>query len=225
MDRKEIVKIIGEHLGLKPKYLGVPSFAYEIGDFTIDREGKIKNEAGEEFILEDILNPAAEALDSDEITTVEIVIPLEGHNLNTLRTLINMIYSRQVLIKNAFGLEENILETEVLESIDEMDSIGEFKSTLKSKNIKFGNENIIFTIDTDLVRATTLFFGLLNEKSKELKYASKKPVATDNEKYTFRTWLMRLGMIGDEYKETRKELLKNLSGNSAFRKPGDNDEA
>ncbi len=225
MDRKEIVKIIGEHLGLKSKYLGVPSFAYEIGDFKIDREGKIKNEAGEEFQLEDILNPAAEALNTNEITTVEILIPLEGHTLNTLKNLINMIYSRQVLIKNAFEIEEDILEREVLESIDEIDSVEEFKNILKSRNIKIENENIIFTIDTDLVRAAALFFGLLNEKSKELKYASRKPVDTDNEKYTFRTWLMRLGMIGDEYKETRKELLKNLSGNSAFRKPGDNDEA
>ncbi|MEY8304856.1 hypothetical protein [Anaerosalibacter bizertensis] len=42
---------------------------------------------------------------------------------------------------------------------------------------------------------------------------------TDNEKYTFRTWLTRLGMIGDEYREIRKELLQNLSGNSAFRYP------
>ena len=225
MDRKEIVKIIGEHLGVKPKYLGVPSFAYQVGDFIIDREGKIKNEAGEEFQLEDILNPPAEALDSDEITTVEIVIPLEGHNLNTLKTLINMIYSRQVLIKNAFELEENILAREVLESLDEVDSIEEFKNTLKSRNIRIEKENIIFRIDTDLVRSATLFFGLLNEKSKELKYASSKPVATDNEKYAFRAWLMRLGMIGDEYKEARKELLKNLSGNSAFRKLGEDDEA
>ena len=225
MDRREIVKIIGEHFGVKPKYLGVPSFAYQVGDFIVDREGKIKNDAGEEFQLEDVLNPTVEALDSDEITTVEIVIPLEGHNLNTLKTLINMIYSRQILIKNAFKLTKEILETELVEELNTIDSIEEFKDTLQSRNLKIKNGNIIFTIDTDLVRSATLFFGLLNEKSKELKYASKKPVATDNEKYTFRTWLIRLGMIGDEYKETRKELLKNLSGNSAFRKPGENDEA
>lgn len=38
-----------------------------------------------------------------------------------------------------------------------------------------------------------------------------------NEKYTFRTWLLRLKMIGDEYKTTRKELVKNLVGNTAWR--------
>lgn len=40
---------------------------------------------------------------------------------------------------------------------------------------------------------------------------------TDNEKYTFRCFLLRLGMIGTEYKITRKILLRNLTGNSAFR--------
>jgi hypothetical protein len=30
MDRKEIVKALGEHFGVKPEYLGVPSFAYKI---------------------------------------------------------------------------------------------------------------------------------------------------------------------------------------------------
>ena len=30
MDRKEKIKILGKHLGIKPKYLGVPSFAYEV---------------------------------------------------------------------------------------------------------------------------------------------------------------------------------------------------
>ena len=38
-----------------------------------------------------------------------------------------------------------------------------------------------------------------------------------NEKYTFRVWLMRLGMMGDEYKVARKILLKNLKGHTAFR--------
>jgi len=49
MDRKEKVKILGKHLGIKPKYLGVPSFAYEVGDFTITRDGTIINKAGDEM--------------------------------------------------------------------------------------------------------------------------------------------------------------------------------
>ena len=219
MDRKELVEILGKHLGIKPKYLGVPSFNYRVGEFIVDREGKILNKAGDELKLEEILNSAQE-----EITTVEVAIPLEGHNENTLKTLINMIYSKQSLIKQSFQLDKNLVEKETIEKLNAAENIEEFKDNLISQNIKIDAENIIFTINTDLVRAATLFFGLLNEKSKELKYASSKPTETDNEKYAFRTWLMRLGMIGDEYKEARKELLENLSGNSAFRNIGESHE-
>ena len=40
-----------------------------------------------------------------------------------------------------------------------------------------------------------------------------------NEKYTFRTWLLRLGMIGDEFKTARKFLLENLDGCIAWKDP------
>ena len=39
----------------------------------------------------------------------------------------------------------------------------------------------------------------------------------DNEKYAFRCFLLRLGFIGDDYKEDRRILLKNLEGSSAFK--------
>lgn len=42
---------------------------------------------------------------------------------------------------------------------------------------------------------------------------------TPNEKYAFRTWLLRLGMIGSEFKDTRQLLLENLEGNSAWKNP------
>ena len=47
--------------------------------------------------------------------------------------------------------------------------------------------------------------------------ASAKKTVTSNPKYTFRTWLLRLGMIGDEFKTARLHLLANLEGDSAFR--------
>jgi len=49
-----------------------------------------------------------------------------------------------------------------------------------------------------------------------MKHTSSKPSETENEKHTFRTWLLRLGMIGDEYKTNRKTLLASLEGNGAF---------
>jgi len=47
--------------------------------------------------------------------------------------------------------------------------------------------------------------------------ASAAKTQTTNAKYTFRTWLLRLGMIGDEYATARQHLLANLDGDIAFR--------
>jgi hypothetical protein len=51
------------------------------------------------------------------------------------------------------------------------------------------------------------------------KGASRTRTQSTNEKYTFRTWLLRLGMIGDEFKTARNFLLENLEGNIAWRDP------
>ena len=51
------------------------------------------------------------------------------------------------------------------------------------------------------------------------KGASRTKTQSTNEKYTFRTWLLRLGMIGEEFKTARTFLLENLEGNIAWRDP------
>ena len=49
--------------------------------------------------------------------------------------------------------------------------------------------------------------------------ASRTKTQTTNEKYTFRTWLLRLGLIGDEFKTARLHLLEHLDGCIAWRDP------
>lgn len=51
------------------------------------------------------------------------------------------------------------------------------------------------------------------------KGATRSKTQSSNEKYTFRTWLLRLGMIGDEFKTARLHLLSNLEGNIAWKDP------
>ena len=51
------------------------------------------------------------------------------------------------------------------------------------------------------------------------KSASHSRTTSTNEKYTFRTWLLRLGLIGDEFKTARLHLLKNLEGSVAWKDP------
>jgi hypothetical protein len=57
----------------------------------------------------------------------------------------------------------------------------------------------------------------MSQLAKELKSASPKPQQRDNEKYAFRCWMLRLGFIGTEFKTARTLLLRNVSGDGAWR--------
>jgi len=261
MDRKEIVKTLEKHFEVKSQYMGAPSFAYQVETedetYTINREGKIITTAAEEVDLEELLNgPEVEPEATEEIETnepmtpanevetldLEVKLPMEGHSGRSLRNLVNMIYSKQPLIKKAFRLEDNIVEDDFSIGINEIqiETLEDFKTALEDIGEKscpgidfnFYENTMTFNLlkeaNADEIKAATDFIALLNENAKNQKYASAKVKPTDNEKYTFRTWLLRLGMIGDEYKLARKILLQNLSGNGAFRKlkkEGENHEA
>ena len=78
-------------------------------------------------------------------------------------------------------------------------------------------------VSPDEVKAYAHFIEKLCALSMELKRVNAKEHPVENEKYTFRTFLLRLGFIGAEYKTERKLLMKNLDGNSAFRHPAKED--
>ena len=59
----------------------------------------------------------------------------------------------------------------------------------------------------------------INNQALTQKSASRAKTQSANEKYTFRTWLLRLGLIGDEFKTARGHLLKKLEGNIAWKDP------
>ena len=254
MDRKEIVKALSEHLGVKAEYMGVPSFAYqiitEVEIYTIDKAGKITNAEGWELELEAILKPADEIQEQEEKTVIEentetepqiasadISVPIAGHTGISLRNLVNMIYSKRELIKKALGITENIIDEEFIKAVNEarIETLEDFQKAIDGKEsciqieFNFEEQKIGFNFieaETENITAYTQFIGLLNQSAKELKHASYKAKSTDNPKFTFRVFLIRLGMIGDEYKEARKVFLKNLEGNGAFRygKPEKKDE-
>ncbi|HOM03748.1 MAG TPA: virulence-related protein [Acetivibrio sp.] len=239
MERKEIVKALGEHFGVEPKYMGAPSFAYQIETaeetYTIDRAGKITTSAGIEVELDSILNGKNEKETSKptaETATFEIAVPMEGHTSITLRNLVNMIYSKQGLIKKSLGLTANIIEDDFCIGINEAktETLEDIKTAIEGIGEKrcpgiafdFNNNTITFKFlegeaSPEKVKAYTQLVALLNQNAKTLKHVSAKAKDTDNDKFTFRVFLIRLGMVGDEYKDTRKILLENLEGNSAFR--------
>lgn len=61
----------------------------------------------------------------------------------------------------------------------------------------------------------------LSQMAKTVKTASPKPQQNENPKYAMRTWLLRLGFIGDEFKTAREILTKRLAGDTAFRRGRD----
>lgn len=57
----------------------------------------------------------------------------------------------------------------------------------------------------------------LSQMAKTQKTASPKPQQTENPKYAMRTWLLRLGFIGEEFETARNLLTSRLDGDTAFR--------
>ena len=57
----------------------------------------------------------------------------------------------------------------------------------------------------------------LSQMAKTVRTASPKPQQNENPKYAMRTWLLRLGFIGDEFKTARDLFTNRLDGDSAFR--------
>jgi hypothetical protein len=65
--------------------------------------------------------------------------------------------------------------------------------------------------------AYTRLISALCEMSVKQKRITAKAKDEENEKYAFRCFLLRLGFIGDQYKEDRRILMKNFEGSSAFK--------
>ena len=73
------------------------------------------------------------------------------------------------------------------------------------------------TLHAGKVRAWLNLCLAMSAQAINSKRASAEVLQNGNDKYAMRCWLLRLGMIGDEFKTTREHLLKNLSGNAAWR--------
>lgn len=75
------------------------------------------------------------------------------------------------------------------------------------------------TLHAGKIRSYIVFCLAISHQALTQKSASARRTHTENEKYTFRCWLLRLGLIGEEFKNCRMHLMKALDGNSAWRNP------
>ena len=271
-----MIKRLGEHFGVKPKYLSVPTFNYEIRTntevYTIDRHGTITKADGEIITMDEILNgpiveePAenleeanageepnvweesnvweegvneATAPNLQELEGVEVKLPIGDHTATSLKNIINMLYSKQHLIMMAFETDEPFMDEDFAEDLNKKEALD--LEGLKKVMQRLGAERCPgFQVDFEEGTFSFYLYGselrderisafkdlvaLIAEYAKTLNRASFKQAQDDNPKYALRTWLIRIGMNGAEYKETRKTLLKHLEGSGAFRKAGVLDE-
>lgn len=251
--RKEMVRIIGQVLGVKPVYKKVPSCAYEIGDITVSKNGELIWDEGygyEEITkvltalteagytaMGETEEPAPEPAEETEPVAFTVSLPMARHTGNSLRNFVNLIYTRAGLINKALGtylsaeqgLVDTLNENEGLCTAEDFrKAVAAYEAehgpalsgiTITPKEISFST--LPETTDPDRMKAFTELTAMMNKQALEQKRILAKAVNEENEKYALRIWLTRLGMNGAEYKVTRKILMRNLSGHSAFRTEAD----
>ena len=223
-DRKPLVKAISEFTGADAVYLRPPTYAYRIDYFTVTREGNLEFDdradseeieglleflAERGFIAENAdtsnteptetaskeLPAVADSAAHSETVGLMVEVPLEGAAVENLTKLLD---AKGGLIRRA--LEVDKLPIEVTDS-----------------TVKF---SWFSDCGADECKAYTHFISALCELAANAKRVTAKEKETDNDKYAFRCFLLRLGFIGSEYKAERKILLRNLTGSSAFRNGG-----
>ena len=207
--KKRLVKLISSHLGVESRYLGAPSFAYSIGNYTVNKDGSLSWDEDDERtagLLEAIKAEGFTTTEDEEVEEEEVEEKAEANRLcisfpkslydgRTLENLKTLVQAKGALMKKAF-------RTDSLEIVED-------------------DEKVSFPwfelIDSAHFNAYTQFITAITKMAREQKRILGKERTVENEKYAFRCFLLRLGFIGDEYKLTRKILLENLEGSAAFK--------
>ena len=242
-DRKALAKAIAEELGTTARYLGLPSYGYQIGDFTVDHDGNI---IGEDFgALQDFLRrngyisdePAAEQeapadSEAEPITSMDISIPAHDATVTQLKNLIFMLHSRQTLINrmtdsDCLNIPDILIERlqeSTPETLEDLTSLlDDSRAVAELTGFDFRDSKVSMTFPFDETQPTkwTAYANLLNRIYDAAMKATRvfpERVESDdqNEKYLAHVWLQRLGYHGADFKAERKILLGHLKGYCAF---------
>jgi len=196
-ERKKLVQAISEITGENAEYQFMPTCAYNIGTMTVDKDGTLHCEDGTEIseLLEKLHKRGFIAETEKADNSLTISIPKETLDEQTLTNLDRILENKGTLIKHA-------LQTDSLEY------------TVTDTAVEFPWFTLEQPQDAD---AYSRFLTALIDMAKNQKRINNKPDTSDNEKYAFRCFLLRLGFIGIEFKSVRNVLLRHLTGSSAFR--------
>ena len=256
--RKELVKAISEITGERAVYKFMPTSAFEIGFFTVTREGKLEfpdrsdteiveqvfeglSEKGymvissyydngeSAMILED--KKSAETPTQPDTAAVAKTEKLSEENEKTAVTATQP--ERKAAVENngidrfSISMSRDFFDERTLNKLDRtIENKGElFKMAFKTDDLSYKVTDDRVTFDWFPFSgeegeglAYSSFIDLLTKSLKEQKRVNASKAQTENPKFAMRVYLIKLGMVGDEYKQTRKILLRHLAGSSAFRK-------
>lgn len=232
-NRKALAKAVSEYTGEPLKYMGLPSFAFQTGLYTIDRDGAIISEAEDEYeklkqyLIElGYLKP--------ELETFEISVPIDEMDGVALRNLVYMLHSKQYLLNKVVGSTSFTVSDRLILSLtntppaDKDEFLALFEADggpEENHGIAFDSEKVTFTFalsdNPDKNKAYIEMAAFMVARAKESKRFNPSEQKPDNEKYYLRAWLLRLGLTGDGGKASRKALLQGLKGHTAFRTPAD----
>ena len=206
-DRKPLVRAVSEFLGAKAVYMKTPTCAYRIGNVTVTREGNLRID---------------DPIDSEQVEKLVAVLAGQGftadncppHAADTAPTGLCVSMPRRLFTDSALANLKALVAAKG----------GLFKKALGVNElpIEVTDDNVSFPWlegerTPEEIRVCGRFITKLCEMARSQKRVTVKEHDTDNEKYAFRCFLLRLGYIGGEYKLDRKLLLRDLSGSSAFK--------
>lgn len=249
-DRKALAKALADKLGTTAKYMGPPTFGYQVGDYIVDRDGNIE---GEDFeALRDFLQsigcfpeeetepageqtePETETPDSGAQDQVSISVPADDLTPTQMKNLIFTLFTKQYLIGKMTGgdllnIPDNLI-ARLMENTPE--TMEDFKALLDAAKedgltgFEFaeGKVTLTYAAHQDEPERNMLYAMLTARILKAAKEATRvfpERQEPENEKYFARAWLLRIGYNGADSKAERNLLLKHLKGHSAF----PNDEA
>ena len=249
-DRKAMAKALADKLGTTAKYMGPPTFGYQVGDYIVDRDGNIE---GEDFeALRDFLQsigclpeeetepageqtePETETPDSGAQDQVSISVPADDLTPTQMKNLIFTLFTKQYLIGKMTGgdllnIPDNLIARLMENTPGTMEDFKALLDAAKEDGLtgfEFADGKITLTYAAhqDEPERNMLYAMLTARILKAAKEATRvfpERQEPENEKYFARAWLLRIGYNGADSKAERNLLLKHLKGHSAF----PNDEA
>lgn len=249
-DRKALAKALADKLGTTAKYMGPPTFGYQVGDYIVDRDGNIEGEDFEALLdfLQSIgcfpeeetepageqTEPETETPDSGAQEQVSISVPANDLTPTQMKNLIFTLFTKQYLIGKMTGGDLlNIPDTMIARLMENTpETMEDFKALLDAAKedgltgFEFaeGKVTLTYAAHQDEPERNMLYAMLTARILKAAKEATRvfpERQEPENEKYFARAWLLRIGYNGADSKAERNLLLKHLKGHSAF----PNDEA